>query len=54
MVRSRVESSLRLRPPAVAIAVVVMLVGLARLEDIPVDVFPEILALVPFSPPLAS
>jgi len=50
MVRSRVESSLRLRPPAVAIAVVVMLVGLARLEDI----FPEILALVPFSPPLAS
>ncbi len=43
MIRSIVESSLRFRPLVIAIAAVVMAVGVARLDDMPVDVFPEVL-----------
>jgi CzcA family heavy metal efflux pump len=43
MIRSIIESSLRFRPLVIAIAVIVMIAGIARLEDMPVDVFPEIL-----------
>ena len=43
MSRSIVESSLRLRPLVLAIAVVVMTLGITTLDDMPVDVYPEIL-----------
>ena len=43
MLRSILESSLRFRPLVVAIAAVVIAVGVARLDDMPVDVFPEVL-----------
>ncbi len=43
MIRSIVESSLRFRPLVVGLAAVVMAVGIARLDDMPVDVFPEVL-----------
>lgn len=43
MIRSILESSLRFRPLVVAIAAVVLAVGVARLDDMPVDVFPEVL-----------
>jgi Cu/Ag efflux pump CusA len=45
MMRRIIESSLRLRLLVVAIAAVVMAVGLAELRDMPVDVLPE------FAPP---
>jgi CzcA family heavy metal efflux pump len=43
MIRSIVESSLRFRPLVVAIAALVMGIGVLRLRDMPVDVFPEVL-----------
>lgn len=43
MIRSIVETSLRFRSLVVAIAAVVIAVGITRLDDIPVDVFPEVL-----------
>ena len=43
MTRLIVASSLRLRPLVVVIAVVVMTIGLTSLDNMPVDVFPEIL-----------
>ncbi len=43
MIRSILETSLKFRPLVVAIAAVVLGVGIARLNDMPVDVFPEIL-----------
>lgn len=43
MLRSIVGSSLRFRSLVVAIAAAVLAVGIARLEDYPVDVFPEVL-----------
>src|SRR5262245_35667095 len=43
MMRSIVEWSMRFRPLLVAVAAVVMTVGVARLSDMPVDVFPEVL-----------
>jgi Cu/Ag efflux pump CusA len=43
MLRSILESSLRFRPLVVVIAAVVIAVGIARLDDMPVDVFPEVL-----------
>jgi len=43
MIRSIVESSLRFRPLVIAIAAIVMVFGIVRLDDMPVDVFPEIL-----------
>ena len=43
MSRSIVASSLRLRPLVLAIAVVVMTLGITSLDDMPVDVYPEIL-----------
>lgn len=46
MIRSILESSLRFRPLVVAIAAVVMAVGVARLDDMPVDVFPEVLPVI--------
>jgi CzcA family heavy metal efflux pump len=43
MMRSIVESSLRFRPLVIAIAAIIIGVGVARLDDMPVDIFPEIL-----------
>src|SRR5262245_51165859 len=43
MIRSIVEFSLRYRPLMVVAAAVVMAVGIARRNDMPVDVFPEVL-----------
>ena len=43
MIRSIVQSSLRLRPLVVGLVAVLMFVGLTKLRDMPVDVFPEIL-----------
>ena len=43
MMRSIVESSLRFRPLVIAIAVIAMAIGIAQLDDMPVDIFPEIL-----------
>jgi Cu/Ag efflux pump CusA len=43
MIGSLVSASLRLRSLVVVLAVLVMTVGITRLNDMPVDVFPEIL-----------
>ena len=43
MIRSILASSLRFRPLVVALAAIVMVVGFSQFEDMPVDVFPEIL-----------
>ena len=43
MIGSLVSASLRLRSLVVVLAVLVMAVGITRLNDMPVDVFPEIL-----------
>ena len=43
MMRSIVDSSLKFRPLVVAIAALVIGVGLVKLDDMPVDVFPEVL-----------
>jgi Cu/Ag efflux pump CusA len=43
MIGSIVSASMRLRALVVVIAVIVMTVGFTRLDDMPVDVFPEIL-----------
>lgn len=43
MIGAIVSSCMRLRTLVVVVAAIVMAVGLARLDDMPVDVFPEIL-----------
>ncbi len=43
MIGSLVSASMRLRALVVVIAVIVMTVGIFRLDDMPLDVFPEIL-----------
>ena len=43
MIRSVVGSSLKFRPLVIAIAAVVMAVGITLIDDMPVDVFPEVL-----------
>jgi Cu/Ag efflux pump CusA len=47
MLRSIVQASLQFRFLAVTLAAVLMLVGSARLPEMPVDVLPE------FAPPLS-
>ena len=43
MIRSIVASSMRLRTLVLVVAAIVMAIGITRLDDMPVDVFPEIL-----------
>ncbi len=48
MMRALIGTSLRLRLPIVALAVILLVVGVAQHEEAPFDVFPE------FAPPLVE
>ena len=48
MMRALIAASLRLRVPVVALAVILMVVGIRAANDAPFDVFPE------FAPPLVE